>query len=76
MPVPSDLTLKPELTIVEKWDWVLPDQLRLLSYSSSRLDLAGAQHLAATLVKIDLLNDAVIGPLSFVSRDAPPLQER
>jgi hypothetical protein len=44
-----DLKIKPEHTIREKWDWVLPEGLRLRSFSSAQLDLLGAQRLAQTL---------------------------
>jgi ATP-dependent helicase Lhr and Lhr-like helicase len=45
----EDLRLKPEHTIREKWDWVLPDSLRLASFASSRLDLGGARTIAREL---------------------------
>jgi ATP-dependent Lhr-like helicase len=38
----EDLRLKPEHVIREKWDWVLPDSLRLASFASSVLDIKGA----------------------------------
>jgi ATP-dependent Lhr-like helicase len=50
-PVPglSDLKIRPEHAIREKWDWALPDELRLRSYASAQLDLPGAQQLADEL---------------------------
>jgi ATP-dependent helicase Lhr and Lhr-like helicase len=48
-PTIFDLRIKPEHTIREKWDWVLPEGLRLGSFASAQLDLLGAQRLALTL---------------------------
>jgi ATP-dependent Lhr-like helicase len=48
----EDLRLKPEHVIREKWDWVLPDSLRLASFASSVLDIKGARTTAR-----ELLND-------------------
>jgi len=45
----DDLHLKPGEVIREKWDWVLPDPMRLASFASSTLDLAGAQSIAREL---------------------------
>jgi ATP-dependent Lhr-like helicase len=42
----QDLHLKPELTIREKWDWALPDDLRLRSCASLLLDFDGAKETA------------------------------
>ncbi|MDX6463875.1 MAG: ATP-dependent helicase Lhr and Lhr-like helicase [Acidobacteriaceae bacterium] len=49
-PLPSvtDLNIKPRDTIREKWDWALPEDLRLRSFVSAQLDLLGAQRLALT----------------------------
>lgn len=49
-PTVGDLRLKPEHVLREKWDWVLPDELRLLSFTSSHLDLQAAQALATDLL--------------------------
>lgn len=49
-PMTNDLHLGPEHAIREKWDWVLPGGLRIRSYISSHLDLAGAQSLARTVL--------------------------
>jgi ATP-dependent Lhr-like helicase len=51
-PTVGDLRLKPEHLLREKWDWVLPDELRLLSFASSHLDLQAAQALARELVSV------------------------
>ena len=51
VPTAQDLQIKPEAAIREKWDWVLPAELCLRSYVSSRLDVAGAQHLAGSLFR-------------------------
>lgn len=48
-PTADDLRLRPEHVIREKWDWVLPAELRLRSYVSAQLDLVGAQQLAVAL---------------------------
>lgn len=50
-PVPTifDLKIKPEHAVREKWDWVLPGDLRLRSFVSAQLDLLGAQKLALNL---------------------------
>ncbi|MGB0122023.1 MAG: helicase-related protein, partial [Silvibacterium sp.] len=48
-PMIFDLKIKPKHAIREKWDWVLPDGLRLRSFVSAQLDLLGAQRLALTL---------------------------
>jgi hypothetical protein len=50
-PAPTifDLKIKAEHAIREKWDWVLPDGLRLRSFASAQLDLLGAQRLALKL---------------------------
>jgi ATP-dependent Lhr-like helicase len=47
----DDLRLKPEHVIREKWDWALPDPLRLASFASSTLDLTGAHSVAQTLAE-------------------------
>jgi ATP-dependent helicase Lhr and Lhr-like helicase len=47
----DDLHLKPEHVIREKWDWVLPDSLRLASFASSTLDLTGAHNIARTFIE-------------------------
>ena len=49
IPTADDLHIKPEQAIREKWDWILPAELRLRSYVSSQLDLGGAQKLALAL---------------------------
>lgn len=54
-PTVADLHLKPEHVIREKWDWVLPDELRLLSFASSHLDLEAAQMLATDLLFPELV---------------------
>jgi ATP-dependent Lhr-like helicase len=46
----EDLRLKPEHVIREKWDWVLPDSLRLASFASSVLDIKGAHTTAQELL--------------------------
>jgi ATP-dependent Lhr-like helicase len=51
-PTADDLHIKPEQAIREKWDWILPAELRLRSYVSSQLDLGGAQKLALTLSQV------------------------
>jgi ATP-dependent Lhr-like helicase len=51
-PRANDLHIKPEQAIREKWDWILPAELRLRSYVSSQLDLGGAQKLALTLSQV------------------------
>jgi len=43
-----DLKIKPQDAICEKWDWALPEDLRLRSFASAQLDLLGAQRLAQT----------------------------
>jgi hypothetical protein len=50
-PAPTifDVKIKAEHAIREKWDWVLPDGLRLRSFASAQLDLVGAQRLALKL---------------------------
>jgi len=48
-PTLSDLRLKPAHIIREKWDWALPDDLRLQSFASKNLDLRGARDLAEEL---------------------------
>lgn len=50
-PNARDLQIKPEAAIREKWDWVLPTELRIRSYISAQLDTAGAQRLARTLIQ-------------------------
>jgi len=45
----EELHLKPEQTIREKWDWTLPDRMRLDSFVSLVLDLEGARALAGML---------------------------
>jgi len=50
-PTVEDLKLKPEHVIREKWDWALPDELRLLSFASSHLDFLAAKVSAADLVE-------------------------
>ena len=49
VPTVFDLKLKPEHATREKWDWALPDRLRLRSFESAQLDLLGAQRLASAL---------------------------
>lgn len=49
-PTLFDLGLKPEHAIREKWDWALPDDLRLRSFASKNLDLHGARELAQNLL--------------------------
>jgi ATP-dependent Lhr-like helicase len=49
LPTIFDVKIKPEHAIREKWDWVLPEGLRLRSFASAELDLLGAQRLAQTL---------------------------
>ena len=51
-PTADDLHIKPEQAIREKWDWILPAELRLRSYVSSQFDLGGAQKLALTLSQV------------------------
>ena len=46
----EDLRLKPEHVIREKWDWVLPDSLRLASFAASVLDIKGAHTTAQELL--------------------------
>lgn len=48
-PIAEELHLKPGQTIREKWDWALPDELRLHSFASLVLDLEGAKATAAML---------------------------
>jgi ATP-dependent helicase Lhr and Lhr-like helicase len=50
-PVPRiiDLKVKPKDAIREKWDWALPEDLRLRSFTTAQLDLLGAQKLALAL---------------------------
>ena len=52
LPTIFDLKINPEHAIREKWDWVLPEGLRLRSFASAELDLLGAQRLALTLSQI------------------------
>ena len=52
LPTIFDLKINPEHAIREKWDWVLPEGLRLRSFASAELDLLGAQRLAQTLSQI------------------------
>jgi ATP-dependent Lhr-like helicase len=49
IPGVNDLQIDPEQAIREKWDWVLPPELRLRSYVSARLDTLGVQQLALAL---------------------------
>jgi ATP-dependent helicase Lhr and Lhr-like helicase len=51
IPGVNDLQIKPEQAIREKWDWVLPSELRLRSYVSARLDTLGVQRLALALAE-------------------------
>lgn len=51
-PTVFDLKVKADQAIREKWDWALPDELRLRSFVSSHLDLAGAHHLALKLSRL------------------------
>jgi ATP-dependent Lhr-like helicase len=44
-----DLKINPANVIREKWDWALPEDLRVRSYASAQLDLHGAQELAHAL---------------------------
>lgn len=48
-PTAEEVHLKPGQAIREKWDWALPDQLRLRSFASLALDLEGAKATAVTL---------------------------
>lgn len=48
----EDLHLKPHQTIREKWDWALPERLRLQAFVSLVLDLEGAKATAALLTGI------------------------
>ena len=50
-PVPRiiDLKVKPKDAIREKWDWALPEDLRLRSFTTAQLDLLSAQKLALAL---------------------------
>jgi ATP-dependent Lhr-like helicase len=48
----EDLHLKPEHIMREKWDWVLPDSLRLASFASCTLDLTGAHNVARELLTV------------------------
>ncbi len=52
VPTVNDLQIKPENALREKWNWVLPAQLRLRSYTSSQLDVAGVQNLARALSQV------------------------
>ena len=52
LPTIFDLKIKPEHSIREKWDWALPEGLRLRSFASAQLDLLGAQRLALTLSQL------------------------
>ncbi len=45
----DDLHIKPEHAIREKWDWILPSELRIRSYASSRLRIVEVQDLAQAL---------------------------
>lgn len=45
-----DLQLKPDQTFREKWDWALPERVRLKSFVSQSLDLEGALALTRRLV--------------------------
>lgn len=38
VPTAEELQIKPETALREKWDWVLPIELRVRSYISARLD--------------------------------------
>ncbi len=51
-PTIFDLKIKPEHAIREKWDWSLPNVLRLRSFASSQLDLLGARRLAMMLSQV------------------------
>ena len=51
-PTIFDLKIKPEHAIREKWDWSLPNDLRLRSFASSQLDLLGARRLAMMLSQV------------------------
>ena len=47
---PEDLRLKPQQTYREKWDWVIPESLRLRSFASQVLDLEGIKATVITLL--------------------------
>jgi ATP-dependent Lhr-like helicase len=47
--LPEDLKLTPRQTFREKWDWLLPDRLRLHSYASAALDLQSVRAVAEQL---------------------------
>ena len=48
---PEDLHLKPQQTCLEKWDWAIPEGLRLRSLASHVLDLEGTKAVAITLLQ-------------------------
>ncbi|WP_197414110.1 DEAD/DEAH box helicase [Terracidiphilus gabretensis] len=50
----DDLKIEPDHAIREKWDWALPEGLRLRSFVSAELDLKGAHELAARLSAINV----------------------
>lgn len=51
VPTAEDLQIKPEAAIREKWDWVLPVELRVRSYISAQLDTEGAQAVSRALIE-------------------------
>lgn len=51
VPTAEDLQIKPEAALREKWDWVLPIELRVRSYISARLDTEGARALSRALLE-------------------------
>jgi ATP-dependent Lhr-like helicase len=51
-PTSFDLKIKPEHAILEKWDWSLPEDLRLRSFASAKLDLFSAHRLALRLSQV------------------------
>lgn len=59
VPTTADLKVRPDHVIREKWDWVLPDALRLRSYATAQLDLAGAQQLAIKLTDSAVPDDLI-----------------
>jgi ATP-dependent Lhr-like helicase len=51
----ADLKIKPEHVTREKWDWALPEDLRLRSFASAQLDLLGARRLALMLSQMSAM---------------------
>jgi ATP-dependent Lhr-like helicase len=54
-PTVADLKIKPEHVTREKWDWALPEDLRLRSFASAQLDLLGARRLALMLSQMSAM---------------------